>query len=65
MPRPEAAEGGPIVLTGEQQAAYDGILARLDEGKASCALLYGVTGSGKTSVYIRLLQEVVRRGSRA
>ena len=62
VPRPEAAEGGPIVLNEEQQAAYDGILARLDEGKASCALLYGVTGSGKTSVYIRLLQEVVRRG---
>lgn len=62
VPQPAAADGEPIVLSEEQRAAYDGILARLDEGKAACALLYGVTGSGKTQVYIRLLQEVVHRG---
>ena len=64
VPEPEIAGGGPIVLSEEQQAAYDAILARAEGGEASCALLYGVTGSGKTSVYIRLLQEVVRRGRR-
>jgi len=62
VPKPGAADGLPIVLSQEQQAAYDGILEQMDRGEASCALLYGVTGSGKTSVYIRLLQEVVRRG---
>ena len=64
VPRPEPVESGPIVLSDEQQAAYDSILAQAGEGSASCSLLYGVTGSGKTSVYIRLLQEIVRQGRR-
>ncbi len=65
VPRMESVvESGPIVLSEEQQAAYDSILTRSEEGAASCSLLYGVTGSGKTSVYIRLLQEVVRQGRR-
>ena len=62
VPRPEPADGLPIVHSEEQQRAYDAVLEKLEEGEASCSLLYGVTGSGKTSVYIRLLQEVVRRG---
>ena len=62
VPKLESADGSPIVLSEEQQAAYDGVLKQLEAGKAACSLLYGVTGSGKTSVYIRLLQEVVRRG---
>ncbi len=62
VPKLEAAEGLPLLLSEEQQAAYDGVLEKLETGTASCSLLYGVTGSGKTSVYIRLLQEVVRRG---
>ena len=64
VPKVSQGEAGPIVLTGEQQAVYDAAVQTLDTGKASCALLYGVTGSGKTAVYIRLLQEVVRRGRR-
>ena len=64
VPKPAPAEGGPIRLSEEQQAACQGVLERLDRGEASCTLLYGVTGSGKTLVYIRLLQEVVRRGKR-
>jgi len=64
VPKPEPADGSPILLSEEQQAAYDAILAQADAGTASCSLLYGVTGSGKTAVYIRLLQEIVRRGKR-
>ena len=59
---PLPSESGPILLNEEQQAAYDAVLAMSESGKPACALLYGVTGSGKTAVYIRLLQEVVRRG---
>ena len=64
IPRADPADGEPIVLSGEQQDAYDRILDQLEGNKPSCTLLYGVTGSGKTAVYIRLLQEVVRRGRR-
>ncbi len=64
VPKADPADGAPIVLSPEQQGAYDAILATAAEGKPACALLYGVTGSGKTSVYIRLLQEIVRRGKR-
>ena len=54
--------GAPIALNDAQQQAYRGILDLFRAGKPACALLYGVTGSGKTLVYIRLLQEVVAAG---
>ena len=54
--------GAPIALNEEQQRAFDGILALTRSGEAACALLHGVTGSGKTQVYLRLLQEVVAAG---
>ncbi|MCD7929451.1 MAG: primosomal protein N', partial [Clostridiales bacterium] len=53
--RPESAEAPqaePPTLNDEQQAACEGISALLDQRKPACALLYGVTGSGKTQVYI-------------
>ena len=65
---PQATEvepGAPIVLNGEQQAAYDGILSLMDSGKPEAALLHGVTGSGKTQVYLRLVQEALDRGKTA
>ena len=65
---PQATEvepGAPNVLNGEQQAAYDGILSLMDSGKPEAALLHGVTGSGKTQVYLRLVQEALDRGKTA
>ena len=47
---------GPLVLNEEQQAAFDGLNAQRKEENPGVALLYGVTGSGKTSVYIKLIQ---------
>jgi primosomal protein N' (replication factor Y) len=51
------------VPTAEQQAAVTAISR--DFGRFAQHLLFGVTGAGKTEVYIRLLEECVRRGSRA
>ncbi len=49
-------------LNGEQQKAYEGLRDLLREGKASASLLYGVTGSGKTAVYIQLIRDVLDAG---
>ncbi len=52
----------PIELNAEQQAAFDGINNRYRQADAACALLYGVTGSGKTQVYIKLIDTVIADG---
>ncbi len=51
-----------IVLTAEQQKAFEGLLELQKEEKSETALLYGVTGSGKTKVFLRLVDEVVENG---
>ena len=50
------------VLNEEQQAVFEKLSALSCSGKAGCALLQGVTGSGKTSVYIHLIQQQLSRG---
>jgi primosomal protein N' (replication factor Y) len=54
----------PLELTAEQAAALDRLRQRADERQFRVALLRGVTGSGKTEVYLRLAEHVVRRGGR-
>ena len=50
------------VLNADQKAAFDGILALADGNAPRAALLFGVTGSGKTTIYIHLIDEMLRRG---
>ena len=54
-----------IRLNAEQQAAYEDILQSVHSGKAGVTLLQGVTGSGKTEVYIRLAQRLLQEGRTA
>ncbi|MCL2508826.1 MAG: primosomal protein N' [Oscillospiraceae bacterium] len=51
-----------IVLTGEQETAYQNLLDQYRTGKGSASLLFGVTGSGKTKVYMRLIDEIAEEG---
>ena len=55
----------PPVLNAEQQAAFEGLDALAAAGRPAAALLYGVTGSGKTQVYLRLIYEALARGRTA
>ena len=55
----------PIVLTEEQQAAYETLLPNLEDDAPHSALLYGVTGSGKTLVFLKLIERCLQLGRRA
>lgn len=55
----------PPLLNEEQQKAFEGINALACSGKSGAALLFGITGSGKTSVYIHLIMEQLKRGKSA
>ena len=55
----------PITLTQEQQAAYDALLPKLEDDASHSALLYGVTGSGKTLVFLKLIARCLEQGRRA
>ena len=59
-PHGSGGEAAPIVLNDEQQQVYDHVLSQT--GKAGVTLLQGVTGSGKTLVYIRLAQALLAQG---
>ena len=65
-PTPNAAFGAALpadfTLNEEQQAAYDAMCGLMDDGKPHGVLLYGVTGSGKTPVMLRVIDETLARG---
>ena len=66
--RPDYAAGAhrPLPeLNVDQQRAFEGVLSLVNSGKPQAALLFGVTGSGKTTIYIRLINEVLRQGRSA
>src|SRR3989338_1320938 len=59
-----SAEEGPV-LTTEQQRAFDALTAAATAKRVAAFLLHGVTGSGKTELYLRLIREVLRQGRSA
>ncbi len=50
----------PLVLTDEQDNAFKEIYSKIQEDKPSVSLLYGITGSGKTSVFLKLIERVLQ-----
>ena len=56
---------GPLTLNEEQQEAFQGLQLQMQEENPGVALLYGVTGSGKTSVYIKLIRACLESGKSA
>ena len=58
---PENIDKREIKLNDEQQSAYDELCTMLNSGKPAAALLYGVTGSGKTSVMLSAIDYALKK----
>ena len=56
---------GPLILNAEQKEAFAGLSRQMEMENPGVALLYGVTGSGKTSVYIKLIERALEDGKQA
>ena len=56
---------GPLQLNEEQIQALEGLTRQMYAQKPGAALLYGVTGSGKTAVYMKLIQNCLDMGKQA
>ena len=64
-PYPLLDPSGLRPLQGDQVAAGDALVAAVAHGGYSCTLLKGVTGSGKTEVYLEAVAECIRGGQQA
>ncbi len=63
--RPSGTESHPFCLNVSQQAVVDSIWKRVQAEDLRPSLLYGVTGSGKTAVYLELIAGALERGKEA
>jgi primosomal protein N' (replication factor Y) len=61
----DAAQAGPIELNADQLIVWNELVPALRQGGFRAFLLHGVTGSGKTEIYLRAIAEVVRQGKEA
>jgi primosomal protein N' (replication factor Y) len=58
-------DSGPLILSAAQQAAYEAIVAALDTQRPTVFLLHGVTGSGKTEVYMQVIAHLLEQKKQA
>jgi primosomal protein N' (replication factor Y) len=54
----------PLALTAAQQAAFNTVSSALQNGRPDVFLLHGVTGSGKTEIYLQALAEAIKIGKK-
>ena len=59
VPKSSVSYKRDVTLTDEQQRAYDELLELYQRDSAEVSLLYGITGSGKTSVFFKLIEQAV------
>ncbi len=59
IPKSNVSDKKDIKLTGEQTKAYNSLLSDYKSDNGEVSLLYGITGSGKTSVFMKLIEHVV------
>lgn len=59
--RKDTCEVTPINLSASQQKVYDGLLNDYNSNDPKVALLYGITGSGKTQVYLKLVDKAIEQ----
>lgn len=55
----------PLPLTAEQQSVYERIIRQLDTREQGAYLLHGVTGSGKTEIYLQTIQRCIEQKRQA
>ena len=58
-------EQNKLILNPEQRRAADTVIEDMENGKSDTYLLYGITGSGKTEVYMELIEHVICQGKQA
>lgn len=59
----EIGEAKEIILSDEQNIAFNGLLSLYNDDSPKGALLFGVTGSGKTQIYLKLIDEAIKNDS--
>ena len=65
LPDPAPEQEPPMTLSPQQQEVFNGLERQRKEPKPGVSLLYGVTGSGKTAVYLQLICQVLEEGRSA
>lgn len=56
---------GRMMLSPDQQRIIRDVMADFDAGKPGTYLIHGITGSGKTEVYLQIIEETIKRGRQA